>query len=104
MIEVFFVTWHGTSKFSFAAWTLPYELYSSFYAFGLAVVVGSIRQKWVVYLCVFSFLYLPLEKNKEKFDFSFFSLRQKKAFLLFTYGVLLADLESSGFFKMIKGL
>lgn len=55
---MFLTTWSGDRSYTGVTWTMTPELYCSFMAMGLAFIAVNINQRWILYICVFSFCQL----------------------------------------------
>jgi peptidoglycan/LPS O-acetylase OafA/YrhL len=63
LFDMFFGIWYSNPTqfhYTFASWTLPFELYCSYFAFAFTLVVGQLSHRWFIYLCVFAFLCYPI--------------------------------------------
>jgi hypothetical protein len=59
-MDMFFGTWLDNGGYTYASWTLPHELYCSYFALQLAFIVSNINHRWIVYLSVFLFILVPI--------------------------------------------
>jgi len=60
LLDMIYGTWLNKSGYTYAAWTLPHELFCSYFAFQIAFIVTNINHRWIAYLSVFLFMLEPI--------------------------------------------
>jgi peptidoglycan/LPS O-acetylase OafA/YrhL len=60
LLDIIYGTWLNKSGYTYAAWTLPHELFCSYFAFQIAFIVTNINHRWIAYLSVFLFMLEPI--------------------------------------------
>jgi hypothetical protein len=98
-----FGVWFGNNDYAYVTWTLSVELWATFFVFMLAQTVVNYSNRWILYLTVILFLYMP--RIAEDLDFINYQFRTShntsyidtnlRAYIpYFTYGVIFADMEN----------
>ena len=54
--DLFIGTWNGDKHYTYATWTIPLELYCSYFALIFAQVAINLKHRWLIYIFVFSFI------------------------------------------------
>lgn len=96
-------TWFGNNDYAYVTWTLSVELWATYFVFILAQVVVHYKNRYILYIIVLLFLYIPRITDDlaytnyqflPKSNTSYLDCNLRAFIPYFTYGVLFADIEN----------